>query len=259
MIVIKITKNITNVNHTIYKNRKIEYLVIHYFGALSTAEANTRYFKDVKRGASAHYFVDERGVWQCVEDANASWHCGDKGSGEYKGVCRNSNSIGIELRPLKINKRSTGSADRDWYFDERTIENTIELVKFLMAKYKIPLDKVIRHYDVTAKWCPRPFVGNDINAYYNRTGNQMWADFKRQLIKGDDKVTQREFNKMMDVYLKELNAKEPSDWSKNERVWAESLGIIEGNNGQMAYRGYVTREQMVTFLKRLYDLLIIRP
>ena len=51
---------------------------------------------------------------------------------------------------------------------EETINKTIELVKELMAKYNIPVGNVIRHYDVTHKVCPAPFVNNS-----NR-----WNDFK---------------------------------------------------------------------------------
>ena len=73
------------------------------------------------------------------------------------------------MRPSKINKNSLNSSDRDWYFSEETITNTIELVRRKMEEYDIPIENVIRHYDVTAKWCPRPFVGTDINLFYNKT------------------------------------------------------------------------------------------
>ena len=41
----EIIKDITNTNRTISNNRKIEYLVIHYVGAVSTARNNASYFK----------------------------------------------------------------------------------------------------------------------------------------------------------------------------------------------------------------------
>lgn len=45
-----------------------------------------------------------------------------------------------------------------WYFEEETIKSTIELTKELMKKYDIPASNVIRHYDVTGKTCPEPYV-----------------------------------------------------------------------------------------------------
>lgn len=54
---------------------------------------------------------------------------------------------------------------------ENIVNRTIELVKELMAKYKIPAENVIRHYDVTHKCCPAPFVNNP----------SRWNDFKNRL------------------------------------------------------------------------------
>ena len=49
--------------------RKIEYIVIHYFGSLGTAAAVANYFAGADRQASAHYCLDEGNiVYQCVED-----------------------------------------------------------------------------------------------------------------------------------------------------------------------------------------------
>ena len=51
-------------------------------------------------------------------------------------------------------KKSNGKLD----VSEATVTRTIELTKELMAKYDIPAENVIRHYDVTHKQCPKPFV-----------------------------------------------------------------------------------------------------
>jgi len=184
---VNITQNLTSVNRTVTANRKKQYLVVHYFGALGSAEQTCAYFKNVNRRASAHYFVDDSGVYQCVEDKYASWHCGDGGTGTYKSRCNNSNSIGIEVRPYKANTATMGAGDKDWYFREATISNLETLVKSLMATHNIDIDHVIRHYDVTAKLCPRPWVGDDINSYYGKSGNKLWAEFKAGLTAESDK------------------------------------------------------------------------
>lgn len=169
----EINKNITKINRTIMSNRKIEYIVIHYVGAVSTAEANTKYFKSINRKASAHYFVDDNSVWQCVEDKDSAWHCGGglqgfRGHAYYK-KCLNSNSIGIEMCCYKNIK---GKLD----ISDATISKTIELTKELMKKYSISEDKVIRHFDVTGKNCPAPFVADETK----------WNDFKSKLSSFDD-------------------------------------------------------------------------
>lgn len=145
-----IIKNITNRNRTIANNRKIEYIVIHYVGAVSSAKANSNYFKSTYRGASAHYFVDESSIYQVVEEKDVAWHCG---ASYYKHLkCRNSNSIGIEMCCFNNN----GKID----ISENVVNRTIELTKELMRKYNIPVQNVLRHYDVTGKSCPAPFVTN---------------------------------------------------------------------------------------------------
>lgn len=127
------------------------YIVIHYVGATGGAEANCKYFENVYRGASAHYFVGHKGeIWQCVEDGDQAWHCG--GANNKHPYCCNANSIGIEMCCRKNISNGT------WYFEEETIKATIELTKYLMAKYGIPAANVIRHYDVTGKTCPEPYV-----------------------------------------------------------------------------------------------------
>ena len=186
-----IQKNLTSVNRTVKTNRPITYIVMHYFGALGSAKDTCAYFKAVDREASAHYFVDDDGIWQCVEDKDVAWHCGDSGRGTMKGKCLNANSIGIEMRPYKVDTSTQSASDRDWYITDATVANAVELVKSLMAKYGIDSDHVIRHYDVTAKWCPRPFVGDDINTHYGKSGNEMWATFKARLTESEDEEVAR--------------------------------------------------------------------
>ena len=57
------------------------------------------------------------------------------------------------------------------YIDKATIQNTIDLVKELTKKYNIKNENIVRHYDVTRKTCPAPFVEEEI----------LWSDFKRRL------------------------------------------------------------------------------
>lgn len=151
----KITKKISRVNRTVYSRRSIKYLVIHYVGAVSTAANNAAYFYTANRGASAHYFTDDTSIWQAVEDKNAAWHCGGglQGSGghSFYGKCTNANSIGIEMC---CKKDKSGKL----YITEKTIAQTAKLVQYLMDKYDIPASRVIRHYDVTGKNCPAPYI-----------------------------------------------------------------------------------------------------
>lgn len=170
----EINKLISGYNHNAGSVSRIKYIVIHYTGALGDAKANCNYFAGGNRNASAHYFVGYDGaIWQSVEDKNIAWHCG---APSYKHAeCRNANSIGIELCVRKRNTASMGATDKDWYFEDATVEAAAELTRYLMDKYNVPASHVIRHYDVAGKICPNPYV-------YNNTGHT-WDGFKR-LISG---------------------------------------------------------------------------
>lgn len=175
----KINKLITPYNFTDKNDpERIKYIVIHYVGALGGAEANCKYYASQYIGASAHYYCGFDGeIWQSVEDSDIAWHCG---ASSYKHPeCRNSNSIGIEL--CVRNKGNMSADSKDWYFEDKTVEAAIELTKELMKKYNIPVDRVIRHHDITGKICPNPFV-------YNTTKHK-WEDFKKSISSQTSETT----------------------------------------------------------------------
>ena len=119
-----------------------KFIVVHDTGNPARgadAQAHFRYFNGDYRGASAHYFVDDKEIVETVEVSRSAWHCGD-GRGKY-GIW-NYNSIGVELC---INE------DGDW---EKTKANALVLIRFLCRFYKISKSNVVRHYDASRKICP---------------------------------------------------------------------------------------------------------
>ena len=189
----QINKLLTPYNHNTGSVDRIKYIVIHYVGALGGARANCQWYAGGNRGASAHYFVDFDGsVWQSVEDKDIAWHCGAK---SYRHPeCRNANSIGIEM--CVRNKGSQADTSHDWYFEDATVEAAIRLTRELMDKYHVPADHVIRHYDVTGKICPNPYV-------YNTTAHT-WGAFK--------------------AALEEPTVEVKSGWSQENGGWRYYLG-----------------------------------
>lgn len=173
----KINDYFTLVNFTDASRTKddIEWLVIHYVGATGSALQNANYFYDRFIGASAGYFVGFEGEkYRIVRDEDIAWHCGgglqsNKGH-KFFGICKNSNSIGIEMC-VRNDSNDRSAESTGWYFEPETIEGTIELVKYLMKLYDIDVDHVIRHFDVTGKYCPSPFVRDE----------KAWELFKERL------------------------------------------------------------------------------
>lgn len=127
------------------------YIVIHYVGAVSTAENNLKYFtrKNI-RPASAHLFVDKKIVGLSVPLDRASWSVGDRGRGRLKGKATNRNTINIELCCVKRNNKIIP--------DPWAIRRARPVVRQLMKQYKIPKYRVIRHFDVTGKSCPNGYL-----------------------------------------------------------------------------------------------------
>lgn len=184
----KIEKLLTPYNFTSGNSTdRIKYIVIHYVGALGGAEANCRYYAGKYIGASAHFFVGFNGeIWQGVEEKDIAWHCGAKSY--VHPECRNSNSIGIEM--CVRNEGSQSADSKDWYFEDATVQATVELTKYLMQKYGVDAGHVLRHKDVTGKTCPNPYVYNHtvhtwdaFQAAIKETGNADPEEEKGKLTK----------------------------------------------------------------------------
>lgn len=127
--------------------------------------------------------------------------------------------IGIEMCVRKKNTKSMGATDKDWYFEDATVEAAAELTRYLMNKYGVPASHVIRHYDVTGKICPNPYVYN--------TSAHTWDEFKRK-ISGQAETPQGGNEKTIWNFLtgKDLNAYAVAGIMGN--LYAES-GLMPNN------------------------------
>ena len=163
----------------------IRYIVLHYTANNGdTAQNNADYFAGANRRASAHYFVDENEVVQSVRDTDAAWHCGGSIESDHhplRGICTNRNSLGVEMCSDIVGGKYVITA--------QTVDLAVQLVRQLMAKYRIPIARVVRHYDVTGKDCPEPWVRDE----------SLWRKFKARLTapvepepkKEDDEVVEK--------------------------------------------------------------------
>lgn len=153
-------------------NNPIQWIVIHYLG-VANADNPYLYSSDGTKGFGGHYYVSRKGeIYKAADPRTAVvWQCGGglQGSGghQYHGICTNYNSIGIE---------NGVCYDGTWYFTEETQESLVFLVSKLMDEYGIDINHVIRHYDVTGKICPAPYVNND-----GYKTSWTWDQFKANL------------------------------------------------------------------------------
>lgn len=157
-----ITKMPIKYNYSSLANRTISYIVVHdtgNTGAGSNVDGHFAYFNGADRQSSADFFVDDHKIGQFNPDLKNyyTWHCGD-GHGAY-GIT-NSNSIGVECC---IN------SDGNYAL---AVQNTVELVQYLMKTFNIDINHVVRHYDASRKNCPSSMSANNWAA---------WTSFKNKL------------------------------------------------------------------------------
>ena len=141
-------------NYRAGRTQPVRYIVLHYTANNGdTARNNCDYYHRVGGlQASAHYFCDEYGAMQSVREGDTAWHCGaEAGQRYWHPECRNGNSIGIEMCSRK-------RADGSYYIKPETVANAAALAREIMQRYGIDTEHVVRHYDVTGKRCPMPWV-----------------------------------------------------------------------------------------------------
>lgn len=157
----------------------IEFIVCHYLGV---PNADNPYLYG--GGYGGHYNIKRNGqIFKAADPRTAVvWQCGGGLQGpdghDFYKICTNYNSIGIECGVCYAGteKEPSGESDK-WFFTEETQESLVYLVSKLMDEYDVPFDHVIRHYDVTGKICPNPYVRNN-----GLNGNWTWREFKTNLL-----------------------------------------------------------------------------
>lgn len=193
-------------NYRAGRTQPVRYIVMHYTANNGdTARNNCDYYHRVGGlQASAHYFVDEHGVMQSVLESDTAWHCGARAY--WHPECRNSNSIGIEMCSRK-------RADGSYYIKPETVANAAALAKDIMQRYGIDTDHVLRHYDVTGKRCPMPWVDDPAQ----------WDAFKASLAPEENTVEEDDdmvrYSKIEDV----------PDWAQDTVRALMDAGALKGD------------------------------
>lgn len=147
---------------------RVQAIVIHYTanpGANALMHAN--FFDGADGGAyryaGAHIFVDRKEALEVIPLNEVGYHANERKAGPllsalkastsyYPGGNANLLTIGIEM-----------CIEKDGSFHPDTVERTRQVVKMLQAKFPQLRDtqnRVVRHYDITGKNCPKPFVEN---------------------------------------------------------------------------------------------------
>lgn len=133
-------------------------IVIHYTANPgTTAIQNRSYFENLaethETKASSHFVIGLEGeIVQCIPCNEISYASND----------RNFDTISIEC----CIEDETGK------FNGNTYNSLIKLTTWLMGRYDLSSEDVIRHYDVTGKNCPKYYVEHE----------EAWDEFKDDLL-----------------------------------------------------------------------------
>lgn len=126
---------------------QVNNIFVHYTANPGTSAAQNRsYFENLgqthERAASAHFIIGYEGeIIQCIplhEEA-------------YAVVERNGDSISIECCYL----------DKDGAFTQETYDSLIEMLAWLIDKYDLEPEDILRHYDCGGKLCPIYYVKHE--------------------------------------------------------------------------------------------------
>lgn len=130
----------------------IDGMAVHYTATSASAHDNLVYFSRPGAGASVHLFVDKDGsMRQSVRFEDTAWAVGN--------WVENQRTVSAEVV----------SAGED--FTDAQVAALAEIYAYLRATYGI--SRVIRHYDVTGKRCPAPYVDEN-----------KWASLKARILGG---------------------------------------------------------------------------
>lgn len=161
------------------KMGKVKGILVHYTANHGgTAQNHKDYFNNLKgRYASAHIFVDKNEAVLIIPLDEVTYHANDVqryvGGRPYRGVQQllpnaNYNSVGIEM-----------CQEWDGSIHPETVRRTTLVAKELCRMFGLnPQKDIFRHYDVTGKNCPAPWVSNPTH----------FTNFKKAVASGAEPV-----------------------------------------------------------------------
>ncbi len=152
---------------------QVKGIVLHYTAANGATAQNIRNAferlmnqdpDDDKRdrSASAQFAVDDKEIILCLPEHELAYHVGAKKYTDearlWLGPYPNATTLGIEM-----------CVNRAGEITSATLARTISLTVHLCKKYGLGHTDLWRHFDITRKLCPKPWVENEAR----------WADFVR--------------------------------------------------------------------------------
>lgn len=219
------------------RNHKIDTITIHCMAGNASVESCGALFAKSSRSASSNYGIGSDGrIALYVDEKDRSWA---------------SSNAANDHRAVTIEVANNAGAP-DWPVSEQAYAALIDLCTDICKRNGIrkllwrgdkslvgQVDKqnMTAHRWFAAKACPGDYL-------YSRFGD-IAAKVNERLE--EEKVTQEQFNAMMEVYLTQQRSKESSSWSQEAWEKAGAAGVFDGTAPQAP----LSREQASLVLDRL--------
>ena len=136
----KFIKKFKSLNYNDRKISSINHIIIHYTNLPNHTEA-IKYLCSSEKKVSSHFLISKKGdIYNLVPEVHRAWHAGLSKWEDKTDI--NSSSIGIELDyfPNDFNKK----------YSNKLIQSLIELLKYLINKYKIDKKNILGHSDIAS-------------------------------------------------------------------------------------------------------------
>ena len=149
----------------IHRSRPIEYIIVHYTANQSPkadATMNALYLQKARR-AGTHYCIDDEddgsGIIQCTEEFNVAWAIGDRTWPGFrpKPWLLNQDGSRKVLNNNSISYEMCLGGNRN---DSIIIDRTAQQIGWQLVNKGLDISRVLRHHDVTGKYCPRFFYSD---------------------------------------------------------------------------------------------------
>ena len=189
----KITLNYSpNFSSKKRQKKEVRFIILHYTGMKSEKAAINR-LTNIQSQVASHYLITRNGkIINLVPDLYIAWHAGISSWKNLNSL--NKNSIGIEI---------TNPGHQFGYkkFSNKQINSLINLIKFLIKKYKINKKNIIGHSDIAPDRKKDP--GEKFPWEYLAKKNiSFWHNLNKQKLR---KLRKKKCNKTMKtIFFKNL-------------------------------------------------------
>ena len=246
-------------NRTSPRTHAIDTITIHHMAGNLSVENCCAGFAKSSRQASSNYCIGSDGrIGQSVDEADRSW-CSSNSTNDHRAIT-------IEV--------ANSTAAEPWSISDEAYTSLINLVVDICQRNGISKlvwsgtkeDRVNHkngcnmtvHRDFAATACPGTTLMGKMATIAAEVNARLGVGTTTNTTETeDDTMTYEDFKSYMTQYRKELQDNDAGSWSKEDREWAISNGMMIGSgttaSGEPNYMwaDFLTREQAATLFHRL--------